>query len=104
MAVLIPPRITGVTYGWLANASVAAIFAAGFLPCFVTAAGLMVYTWFYARRHGFPTQPPGSAREVGRAFVEALPALLMPVIILGGAVCVGILVAAPVLPSRPVLA
>src|SRR3990172_12686762 len=84
MAVLIPPRITGVTYGWLANASVAAIFAAGFLPCFVTAAGLMVYTWFYARRHGFPTEPRASAREVGRAFVEALPALLMPVIILGG--------------------
>ena len=84
MAVLIPPSITGVIYGWLANTSVAAIFAAGFLPCFVTAAGLMLYTWIYARRHGFPTEPRASAREVGGAVVEALPALLMPVIILGG--------------------
>ena len=61
MAVLIPPSITGVIYGWLANASVAAIFAAGFLPCFATAAALMLYTWIYARRHGLPTEPRASA-------------------------------------------
>jgi C4-dicarboxylate transporter DctM subunit len=83
-AVLIPPSITGVIYGWLANVSVGAIFAAGFLPCFATAAGLMVYTCIYARRHGFPTEPRASAREIARALAEALPALLMPVIILGG--------------------
>jgi C4-dicarboxylate transporter, DctM subunit len=84
MAVLIPPSITGVIYGWLANASVGAIFAAGFLPCFVTAAALMLYTWIYARRHKLPTEPRASAREVGQAVREALPALIMPVIILGG--------------------
>lgn len=84
MAVLIPPSITGVIYGWLANASVGAIFAAGFLPCFVTAAALMAYTYFYAKRHRFPVEPRATAREIGRAFVEAAPALFMPVIILGG--------------------
>ncbi len=83
-AVLIPPSITGVIYGWLANVSVGAVFAAGFLPCFVTAAGLMVYTWVYARRHGFPTEPRATAGEIGRAVREALPALLMPAVILGG--------------------
>lgn len=83
-AVLIPPSIAAVIYGWQANTSVGALFAAGFIPGFATAAALMLYIFFVARRHGFPTEAKASWGEVGQAIRESLPALLMPVIILGG--------------------
>ena len=83
-AVLIPPSIVAVIYGWQANASVGALFAAGFLPGFATGLALMAYIFYAARRHGFPIEPKATWAETGRAALEALPALLMPVIILGG--------------------
>jgi C4-dicarboxylate transporter DctM subunit len=83
-AVLIPPSISAVIYGWQANTSVGELFAAGFIPGFATAAALMVYIYLAARRYEFPTEPKASWAETGRAVRESLPALLMPVIILGG--------------------
>jgi C4-dicarboxylate transporter DctM subunit len=83
-AVLIPPSIAAVIYGWQANTSVGALFAAGFVPGFATALALMAYIYFTARRHRFPIEKKASWSEVGHALVDALPALLMPVIILGG--------------------
>jgi C4-dicarboxylate transporter DctM subunit len=83
-AVLIPPSIVAVIYGWQANASVGALFAAGFIPGFATGGALMLYIYLAARRHGFPTEPKATWAETRRAVFEALPALLMPVIILGG--------------------
>ena len=83
-AVLIPPSIAAVIYGWQANTSVGALFAAGFIPGFATAAALMVYIYLTARRQRFPIEQKASWSETGRAFTEALPALLMPIIILGG--------------------
>ena len=83
-AVLIPPSIAAVIYGWQANTSVGELFAAGFIPGFATAAALMIYIYFTAKRRGFPTEPKATWTETGRAIRESLPALLMPVIILGG--------------------
>jgi C4-dicarboxylate transporter, DctM subunit len=83
-AVLIPPSIAAVIYGWQANASVGELFAAGFIPGFATAAALMVYIYFTAKRRGFPTEPKATWSETGRAIRESLPALFMPIIILGG--------------------
>lgn len=84
MAALIPPSIIGVIYGWQANASVGAVFAGGFLPGFVMGAGLCAYTYLYARKAGFPTEKRATLREIAVAFRESAPALMMPVIILGG--------------------
>jgi C4-dicarboxylate transporter DctM subunit len=83
-AVLIPPSISAVIYGWQANTSVGELFAAGFIPGFATAAALIVYIYWTAKRHDFPIEPKASWAETGRACMESLPALLMPVIILGG--------------------
>ncbi len=83
-AVLIPPSIAAVIYGWQANTSVGALFAAGFVPGFATGGALMLYIYLSARRYGFPTERRASRREVWQAVRESLPALLMPVIILGG--------------------
>ena len=84
MAALIPPSIIGVIYGWQANVSVGAIFAGGFFPGFLMGGGLCVYTYFYARKMKFPTEKKASAKEIWMALRESLPALMMPVIILGG--------------------
>ncbi len=84
MAALIPPSIIGVIYGWQANVSVGAIFAGGFVPGFFMGGGLCVYTYFYAKKMKFPTEKRASLKEVWFAFRESLPALIMPVIILGG--------------------
>ncbi|HSR11568.1 MAG TPA: TRAP transporter large permease [Thermodesulfobacteriota bacterium] len=84
MAALIPPSIIGVIYGWQANTSVGAVFLGGFLPGFIMGGGLCAYTYYYARKMNFPTEKRATAGEVGRALKESLPALIMPVIILGG--------------------
>lgn len=84
MAALIPPSIIGVIYGWQANVSVGAIFAGGFLPGFLMGGGLCVYTYFYAKKMKFPTEKRASLKDVRIAFRESIPALIMPVIILGG--------------------
>jgi len=83
-AVLIPPSIAAVIYGWQANTSVGALFAAGFIPGFATALALMMYIYCTARRHTFPIETKATWAETGQAIRESLPALLMPVIILGG--------------------
>jgi len=44
----------------------------------------MVYMYFIARRRKYPIQPRASLKEIGRGTWAALPAIFMPVIILGG--------------------
>ena len=52
MGILVPPGIAMVIYGGVANASVGALFAGGFLPAFVMAAALMIQLNIQARREG----------------------------------------------------
>lgn len=54
MGILVPPCIAMVIYGGIANASVGALFAGGFLPAFVMAAALMFQLNIQARRAGIP--------------------------------------------------
>jgi tripartite ATP-independent transporter DctM subunit len=84
MGILVPPCIPMVVYGGIANASVGALFAGGFLPAFVMASALIVQLYFQARRAGVvPARWPGVAPVVS-AFKSSLLALLMPIIIFGG--------------------
>lgn len=85
MGILIPPCINMVVYGIMAHVSIAALFAAGFLPAFVMAAMLMVQLYLQARRDpALAVLPRPSVREARRAIVEAIVPLLMPIIIFGG--------------------
>ena len=85
MGILIPPCINMVVYGIMAQVSIAALFAAGFLPAFVMAALLMLQLYWQARSdpalvvHMRPTW-----REAFAAAGNAVVPLLMPVIIFGG--------------------
>ena len=81
---IIPPSIPMVIYAYLSATSVGMLFAAGMLPGLLLAAMQMVLIYFLAKRRGYPREMwPGLGQTVGR-FLVAVPALLTPLILLGG--------------------
>ena len=84
MGILVPPSISMIVYGALANVSIGALFAAGFIPAALSAAVIMILLYFEARRTGIPVQKRADLREIVQTLKEAVWALLMPVIIFGG--------------------
>ncbi|WP_455598551.1 TRAP transporter large permease [Cloacibacillus sp.] len=82
---VIPPSIAFIMYGVITGVSIGAIFAAGFIPGFIIALCMIVSVYLSSRRHGYRgdniERKPGDLRA---AFKEAVFALLIPVIILGG--------------------
>jgi len=84
MGILVPPCIAMVVYGGIANTSIGALFAGGFLPAFLMAAALMVQLNLQARRSGFRPSRFQGVKPLLTAFRESFLALFMPVIIFGG--------------------
>jgi C4-dicarboxylate transporter, DctM subunit len=83
-ALLIPPSITLIIYGWLTGTSIAALFAGGLAVGIVLGLGFMLLVQLETWRTGAKPGPKPAPGERWRAFVAALWALGMPVIILGG--------------------
>ena len=83
---IIPPSVIMVIYAVMAQVSVADLFLAGIVPGLVIGALLMatVYLMALTGRIHAPVREPASAPEIGRAFVRALPALVAPVLLVGG--------------------
>ena len=83
IAILIPPSIPFILYSLVSNVSVADLFVAGVVPGLILTAGFVAVNNISARMRGFPyVSVPFDGRKVGRLFVEALPALAMPIMIL----------------------
>lgn len=81
---LVPPSITMVLYGVISNTSIGKLFLGGIIPGILCAVSLMVMVYLIARKNDYPVDtatPPG---EVAQLFVKSLPALLTPVVIVGG--------------------
>jgi len=83
---IIPPSIILIIYGALMETSVAALFVAGVVPGLLLAAALMALNAWMAYRHDLPGGRDADTPPIGRSMVRAAPALLLPVIILGGIV------------------
>lgn len=82
---VIPPSIMMVVYGAYSGVSIGAMFAGGFLPGVFIGVSLMIYVYIWARRNNFRTsERRATLREIGAATVKAIPALMAPVIIVGG--------------------
>lgn len=84
VAPIIPPSIIAVIFAWMADESVAAMFAAGIVPGLLIGLGMAVPVFVIARKRNYPREKPPTLPEFGRSFVRALPALIIPVIIMGG--------------------
>jgi C4-dicarboxylate transporter DctM subunit len=86
MAPIVPPSIIAVIYAWMADESVAAIFAAGYLPGLLIGIGMAVPIFIIARKRNYPKEAPPTLRQFGVVLRGALPALMIPIIIMGGIV------------------
>src|SRR2546421_11693816 len=84
MGPIIPPSIAMIVYGVLTGTSIAKLFLAGVIPGFMIGGCLMVYAYWQARRHGYPVSDPMSWRTRLVTTLQALPAIVLPVIVLGG--------------------
>jgi tripartite ATP-independent transporter DctM subunit len=84
MGILVPPCILMIVIGSVANVSVAALFAAGFLPAVVLAAAIMGYIYWDAKRSGIDASARSTWPEIRRIFLDALLPLGLPIIIFGG--------------------
>ncbi|MEN8657414.1 MAG: TRAP transporter large permease, partial [Marivita sp.] len=83
---IVPPSIILIFYGAIMQTSVAALFVAGILPGLLLASALFALNAYYAVRDDHPRIEKGEAPPVLPAIGRALPAFLLPVIIVGGIV------------------
>lgn len=88
LGVLIPPSTPMIIFGWVTGTSVLACFLATVIPGLVTVVIFCLINRFYSARFPLVMLPPLSKEEKRKEFVsrgwKALPAIAMPVIILGG--------------------
>jgi C4-dicarboxylate transporter, DctM subunit len=81
---IIPPSIPMVIFASIANVSTAKLFVGGVIPGVLMGLYLMAVAYVVARRRGYGREPRRTLHQVGVAFVQAIPPLLAPVIIMGG--------------------
>lgn len=81
---IIPPSISAVVFAVASGVSIGQMFIGGIIPGLVMALTLMVYIYIVSKKRNYPRTPFPKARELGSSFVKSFPALLTPVIILGG--------------------
>jgi C4-dicarboxylate transporter DctM subunit len=84
IGVIIPPSIPFVTYGVLTGCSISTLFMAGFMPGILMGLALMVVVVVISVKKGYKDTTKFSGREILKFFWDALLAMLMPVIVLGG--------------------
>lgn len=84
MGPIIPPSIPLVLYALVSDASIGYLFLAGVVPGLLMGLVQMAIVAVTARRRNFPVEAPVPLREIPQITFRALPALLMPVILLGG--------------------
>lgn len=81
---IIPPSIPMVLYALISNASIGYLFLGGVIPGLLMALSQMIIVAVTAKRRNFPVEPAVKMRELPRITWEALPSLMMPVVLLGG--------------------
>src|SRR3984957_10237071 len=84
IGIVIPPSLALILYGIVAEQSVPRLFLAGVLPGLLQAAVFFAWVWYDARRRKFPVEPALPFAERIRVTARAIPALIVPVIVLVG--------------------
>jgi C4-dicarboxylate transporter, DctM subunit len=84
IGIVIPPSLSLVLYGIIAEQSVPRLFLAGILPGLLQALLFTLWIVYYARRTNLPKEPPRPVAELAAVTFRALPALAVPAIVMVG--------------------
>lgn len=84
LGVIIPPSITFIIFGIVANVSIGQLFVAAIIPGLFLAALLIGVNLIRSRQLGYPTEDKRTWKERWKPFVDSVWGLLLPMIILGG--------------------
>jgi len=83
---MVPPSIMFVLYSAITGVSVQRLFLGGLLPALLMVVYMMAATHVIAHRRAYPKLPPISLARALRVSFNALPALALPVVVVGGIV------------------
>src|SRR5699024_3208440 len=84
LGIILPPSIPLILYGVAAGASIGDLFVAALVPGLLIGVGLMITVMIISQKREYITEPKTSVKGLLKSFVEAIPAIIMPFIILGG--------------------
>ncbi len=84
LAPIMPPSVPMIIFGVQASVSVTKLFMGGIAPAVYLSFALCVVWFFIARKDKLPTEPRQSAKEIGKAMMDGVWALLLPIFILVG--------------------
>ena len=84
MAIIVPPSLNLILYAYVANASIAELFAAGIVPGIIVCALLMTTAYAISVRRGYPTEGAFSLQNVLSTGKEAAVPLTLPILVLVG--------------------
>jgi C4-dicarboxylate transporter DctM subunit len=84
LGIVIPPSTVFVIYGNITGTSVAKLLMAGIIPGVFTGIMLCIYAYYKAKKSNFPKEESFSFKRFIMSFADAIWALIMPLIILGG--------------------
>lgn len=84
IGVVIPPSIPMIIFAGLTNASVGALFLGGIVPGILIGLGMMIFIYIMAVKRNYPRSQRASFKKFAKLFIESVPALFTPIIIIGG--------------------
>lgn len=84
IGVIIPPSVPMVILAAYMGISTGALFAAGIISGLLLGLGLIFVGWIVSVKRQYPAEEPFTFRQATSSFLSAAPALVMPLIVLGG--------------------
>ncbi|MGM0904064.1 MAG: TRAP transporter large permease [Bacillota bacterium] len=84
VGVVIPPSIPMIIFAGLTNASIGALFLGGIVPGILIGVAMMVFVYIVATKRNYPKSERVEMKKFVKLLLEAVPALLTPIIIIGG--------------------
>ena len=84
IGIIVPPSIDMILYGWISGTSIVELFAGGIIPGILVGLSLMALSHWISLKRGYRSQEKFSQSKLAKSFIVALPALVMPILIVGG--------------------